>query len=127
VGCQPGSRVIGAELRTPAARLRTRVLERLKHLGFNLLGYGTNWPTSFNLSRQLQRPMRLKKTPQPSSSDAENAWLKQVPNVVAVGGGVPIKAGTETIGGAGVSSAPGTEKDDACAKAGIAKIADSLK
>src|SRR5436190_16040158 len=57
----------------------------------------------------------------------ENAWLKHVPNVVAVGGGVPIKAGTETIGGVGVSGAPGTEKDDACAKAGIAKVADSLK
>jgi uncharacterized protein GlcG (DUF336 family) len=71
--------------------------------------------------------MRLKKTPQPSSSDAENAWLKHVPNVVAVGGGVPIKAGTETIGGVGVSGAPGTEKDDACAKAEIAKVADSLK
>jgi|SRR6478609_11531289 len=33
----------------------------------------------------------------------ENAWLKQVPSVVGVGGGVPIKAGTETIGGVGVS------------------------
>jgi uncharacterized protein GlcG (DUF336 family) len=53
--------------------------------------------------------------------------LKHVPNVVAVGGGVPIKAGTETIGGVGVSGAPGTEKDDACAKAEIAKVADSLK
>ena len=57
----------------------------------------------------------------------ENAWLKQVPSVVGVGGGVPIKAGNETIGGVGVSGAPGTEKDDACAKAGIAKVADSLK
>ena len=27
--------------RTPAARLRTRGSERLKYLGFNLLGYGT--------------------------------------------------------------------------------------
>jgi uncharacterized protein GlcG (DUF336 family) len=57
----------------------------------------------------------------------ENAWLKHVPNVVAVGGGVPIKAGTETIGGVGVSGAPGSEKDDACANAGIAKVAGSLK
>ena len=48
-------------------------------------------------------------------------------DVVAVGGGVPIKAGTETIGGVGVSGAPGSEKDEACAKAGIAKEANSLK
>jgi uncharacterized protein GlcG (DUF336 family) len=53
--------------------------------------------------------------------------LKQIPNVVAVGGGVPIKAGNEVIGAVGVSGAPGGEKDEACANAGIAKVADSLK
>jgi uncharacterized protein GlcG (DUF336 family) len=55
----------------------------------------------------------------------ENAYLKQIPNVVAVGGGVPIKSGTEVIGAVGVSGAPGGEKDEVCANAGIAK-ADSL-
>jgi uncharacterized protein GlcG (DUF336 family) len=53
--------------------------------------------------------------------------MKHVPNVVGVGGGVPIKVGTETIGGVGVSGAPGSEKDEACANAGIAKVAGSLK
>jgi uncharacterized protein GlcG (DUF336 family) len=57
----------------------------------------------------------------------ENAYLKQIPNVVAVGGGVPIKAGNEVIGGVGVSGAPGGEKDEVCALAGIAKVADALK
>jgi uncharacterized protein GlcG (DUF336 family) len=57
----------------------------------------------------------------------ENAYLKQIPNVVAVGGGVPIKAGNEVIGGVGVSGAPGGDKDEVCANAGIAKVADSLK
>ena len=57
----------------------------------------------------------------------ESAYLKQIPNVVAVGGGVPIKAGTEVIGAVGVSGAPGGEKDEVCANAGIAKVADSLK
>src|SRR5229473_4150568 len=33
----------------------------------------------------------------------ENAYLKQIPNVVAVGGGVPIKVGNEVIGAVGVS------------------------
>jgi uncharacterized protein GlcG (DUF336 family) len=42
-------------------------------------------------------------------------------------GGVPIRAGSETVGGIGVSGAPGGEKDEACAEAGIAKIADRLK
>jgi uncharacterized protein GlcG (DUF336 family) len=40
----------------------------------------------------------------------ESAYLKQIPNVVAVGGGVPIKSGTEVIGAVGVSGAPGGEK-----------------
>jgi uncharacterized protein GlcG (DUF336 family) len=57
----------------------------------------------------------------------ESAYLKQIPNVVAVGGGVPIKVGNEVIGGVGVSGAPGGEKDEVCAMAGIAKVADALK
>jgi uncharacterized protein GlcG (DUF336 family) len=57
----------------------------------------------------------------------ESAYLKQIPNVVAVGGGVPIKAGNEVIGAVGVSGAPGGEKDEVCANAGIAKVAGSLQ
>jgi uncharacterized protein GlcG (DUF336 family) len=57
----------------------------------------------------------------------ENAYIKQIPNVVAVGGGVPIKVGNEVIGAVGVSGAPGGEKDEVCANAGIAKVADNLK
>ena len=59
--------------------------------------------------------------------DPAFAFLKQIPNVVGVGGGVPIKAGNEVIGGVGVSGAPGGEKDEVCALAGIAKVADALK
>src|ERR1700749_1678130 len=39
--------------------------------------------------------------------DPANAFIRQIPNVVGVGGGVPIRAGNETIGGVGVSGAPG--------------------
>ena len=61
------------------------------------------------------------------TADPANAYLKQIPNMVAVGGGVPIKAGNEVIGAVGVSGAPGGEKDEVCANAGIAKVADALK
>jgi uncharacterized protein GlcG (DUF336 family) len=47
--------------------------------------------------------------------------------LVAIGGGVPIKAGNEVIGGVGVSGAPGGEKDEACANAGLAKVEAALK
>jgi uncharacterized protein GlcG (DUF336 family) len=59
--------------------------------------------------------------------DPANAYMRQIPNVVGVGGGVPIRAGTEVIGGVGVSGAPGGEKDEVCANAGLAKVADALK
>ena len=41
-------------------------------------------------------------------------------------GGLPIKVGNETIGAIGVSGAPGGDKDEACAKAGLDKITDRL-
>ncbi len=56
-----------------------------------------------------------------------NAYLRQIPDVVAVGGGVPIKIGDVTIGAVGVSGAPGGERDEVCANAGIAKVVDQLK
>ena len=48
-------------------------------------------------------------------------------NVVAAQGALPIKAGDVVIGGVGVSGAPGGEKDEACARTAIDKIADQLK
>lgn len=50
-----------------------------------------------------------------------------VEGTVFLAGGVPIKAGNDTIGAIGVSGAPGGDKDEACANAGIAKVADKLK
>ena len=53
--------------------------------------------------------------------------LIHLSNVIANQGALPIKIGDETIGAAGASGAPGGEKDEACVKAGIDKIADMLK
>jgi uncharacterized protein GlcG (DUF336 family) len=61
--------------------------------------------------------------------------LKENPNlgfihlrhIIAFQGALPIKIGEETIGAAGASGAPGGEKDEACVKAGIDKVADQLK
>jgi len=47
--------------------------------------------------------------------------------IVAAQGALPIKVGDEVIGAVGVSGAPGGEKDEACAKTGIDKVADQLK
>jgi uncharacterized protein GlcG (DUF336 family) len=48
-------------------------------------------------------------------------------NIIALPGALPIKVGDETIGAAGVSGAPGGDKDEACAKAGIDKVSAELK
>ena len=40
---------------------------------------------------------------------------------------LPIKVGDDVIGAVGVSGAPGGDKDEVCAKAGIDKVADLLK
>jgi uncharacterized protein GlcG (DUF336 family) len=47
--------------------------------------------------------------------------------ILILGGGLPIKAGEEVIGGIGVGGAPGGDKDEACALAGIDKIKSRLK
>jgi len=55
------------------------------------------------------------------------AGLKDLTGVFALAGGVPIKIGTDVLGGIGVGGAPGGDKDEACASAGLAKVADQLK
>jgi uncharacterized protein GlcG (DUF336 family) len=53
--------------------------------------------------------------------------LTYLSNVIPSQGALPIKVGEETIGAVGASGAPGGEKDEACVKAGIDKVADQLK
>lgn len=55
------------------------------------------------------------------------AGLKDLTGVFALAGGVPIKIGNDVLGGVGVGGAPGGDKDEACASAGLAKVADQLK
>ncbi len=53
--------------------------------------------------------------------------LRGQPRVVAAGGGLVIEAAGSVVGAIAVSGAPGGDADDACAKAGIAAIADALE
>jgi uncharacterized protein GlcG (DUF336 family) len=48
-------------------------------------------------------------------------------NITTAQGALPIKVGDEVIGAAGVSGAPGGDKDEVCVKAGIDKVAADLK
>lgn len=53
--------------------------------------------------------------------------IRGQPRVVAAGGGLVIEAAGSVLGAIAVSGAPGGDADDACAKAGIAAIADALE
>jgi len=55
-----------------------------------------------------------------------------LPNITTSGGGLPIRAGNEVVGAIGISGSPGAQgspggqRDEACAKAGIERIAQGL-
>jgi uncharacterized protein GlcG (DUF336 family) len=53
--------------------------------------------------------------------------VRHRPGVAAVGGGRLIEGAGSLLGGIGVSGAPGGERDDACADAGIAAIRESIE
>jgi uncharacterized protein GlcG (DUF336 family) len=64
---------------------------------------------------------RLTQAGQPMSG------IRNVPGVVAIGGGLMIESAGSLAGAIGVSGAPGGEADEACARAGIAEIRDDLE
>lgn len=61
-----------------------------------------------------------------TAEDPARAAQRELADILALSGGVPIQVGNDTIGGVG-SAGSNLELDDACSKAGIAKVADLLK
>jgi uncharacterized protein GlcG (DUF336 family) len=53
--------------------------------------------------------------------------IRNLPDVVAIGGGVLIEAGGSIVGAIGVSGAPGGDADELCAKAGVAAIREDIE
>jgi uncharacterized protein GlcG (DUF336 family) len=62
-----------------------------------------------------------------SQAGKEASGIRSLPDVVAFGGGIMIRAKGSIVGGIGVSGAPGGDADDVCAKAGIAAINDAIE
>jgi len=61
-----------------------------------------------------------------TAEDPNRAPQRDVPGILALGGGVPIRVGDEIIG-AVASSGSNPTADDACAKAGLAKAKSLLE
>jgi uncharacterized protein GlcG (DUF336 family) len=55
-----------------------------------------------------------------------SSGLAQLPHIAMLAGGLVIEAGGTLLGGIGVSGAPGGDKDEACAKAGLDAIRDKI-
>ena len=106
------------------------VVDRAGRLRVFLQGDGAA-PHNIELARRKAYTARTFR--QPSSAWAKrtetvNQGQRMLADVIPLGGGMPIDIGEETIGGVGLSGAPGgQEQEEACAKAGIAKVADQLK
>jgi len=66
----------------------------------------------------------LAQATQPGSAQS---GIRNRPRVTAVAGGLTIESSGSLVGGIGVSGAPGGDRDDACAMAGIDAIRDSLE
>jgi uncharacterized protein GlcG (DUF336 family) len=106
------------------------IVDRSGNIAAQIRGDGTS-PHTLEFSRMKAYTARIRNQPSlqvmKMLEDPAMGYMRQIPGLVGVGGGVPIHAGNEVIGGVGVSGAPGGEKDEVCANAGLAKVADALK
>lgn len=81
---------------------------------------GKAW-TAVSFRTDTSELARISQPGQPQSG------IRQLPRVIAVGGGMAIESQGSILGGIGVSGAPGGESDDACARAGIDAIRDRIE
>jgi uncharacterized protein GlcG (DUF336 family) len=106
------------------------VVDRAGRLRVFLQGDNAN-PHNIELARRKAYTARTFRTPSAEwakRTETTNTGQRMLADVIPLGGGMPINVGQETIGGVGLSGAPGgQEKEEACARAGIAKVADQLK
>lgn len=88
-------------------------------------------PQSAEMARRKAYTARMFRIPtiefqRRTATDPALAAQRDIADILALSGGVPIQVGNDTIGGVG-SAGSNLEMDDACAKAGVAKVADLLK
>lgn len=61
-----------------------------------------------------------------TQSGRPQSAARDIPGALMLGGGVPVEAAGNIVGGVGISGAPGGQQDDACARAGIAAVEDKI-
>jgi uncharacterized protein GlcG (DUF336 family) len=88
-------------------------------------------PHNFELARRKAYTARTFRRPslewaQQTKEGSDLVGQRLLADVIPLGGGYPINVGNDTIGAVGVSGSSQTG-DEACAKAGVTKVADQLK
>ncbi|MEA2948626.1 MAG: hypothetical protein QOI40_3956 [Alphaproteobacteria bacterium] len=85
--------------------------------------------TTENARRKAYTAMTFKMTTEEFVKRMETEPVRRqqttLPNVIAIGGGVPLKVGNDVIGGVGLSGSPGV--DEPCVMAGIDKVKEQLQ
>jgi uncharacterized protein GlcG (DUF336 family) len=119
-----------AALAECGVRTSVAVVDRAGRLRVFLQGDGAS-PHNIELARRkAYTALTFQRTSAEWATRTETnlAGQRMLTDVIPLQGGVPIKVGEETIGGVGLSGAPmGGAQEEACAKAGIAKVADQLR
>jgi uncharacterized protein GlcG (DUF336 family) len=88
-------------------------------------------PQTLEMARRKAYTARMFRIPSSefqkrSATDPTYLPQRDLPDILALGGGMPVKVGEDTIGAVG-SAGSTQETDEACARAGIEKVAPLLK
>jgi len=130
VSVRMGLQIAEAALAECGDRTSVAVVDRAGRLRVFVQGDGAS-PHNIELARRkayTARTFRMPSAEWAKRTETANQGQRELADVIPLGGGVPINAGEETIGAIGLSGAIGGQpKEEACAKAGIAKVADQLK
>ena len=99
-----------------------RAVQRADNAGPHTLA--SSQQKAWTSSSTRNTPLALMEAAQKNPGSAN---LTDLPGFLLLGGGVPVKAGNDTIGAVGVGGAPAGHLDEQCAVAALDKFRDQLK
>jgi uncharacterized protein GlcG (DUF336 family) len=105
------------------------VLDRGGNTVVSLKGDNAGLHTVENARRKAYTALTFKMTTEAFIQEMKTRPVRReqttLPGVIAINGGVPIKVGSDVIGGVGMSGSPGV--DEECVNAGLDKVKQYLQ
>jgi uncharacterized protein GlcG (DUF336 family) len=129
---QEAARAAVAACARQGYRISVAVVDRAGVLRVLLRGDGAGPHTIDSSMRKAYTAASLRAaTGQYAEMIAENPAVEGLRDmnerILFLAGGLPVKAGDDVVGGIGVGGAPGGDKDEVCAQAGLEGIAGALR